>query len=299
MRALAILAALACLCAPARAQVKLDRSCDAPAPAPCAIHLSIEGPITVETASAFAALLEAEETRAGRSVKPVVAIRSSGGDVNVAMKIGHDIRKRAGETVSTGPCHSACVFLAMGGVERNLAGIGLHRPYFARSETDSLAEADARYKRMVRLISAYMFEMNISDELQRLIVFTPPGEIRLLSQIEAARMGLNGVDPAYDELRAGQQAAQYGLSSMDWRNRLRALDKQCGLESDLRSALDAQKRDECRSRLRERILWGLDEKGYARLLSLADESCKGMAPDQPERRLCLRKIAEELRPAPR
>jgi hypothetical protein len=249
----------------------------------------------VETARAFAALLETEEKRTGASVKSIVTIHSTGGDVTAAVSIGREIRKRAGETFSNGPCHSACVFVAMGGVQRNIQGIGLHRPYFAKSDTDVLAEADARYKRMMRLVADYVFEMNISDELLRLIVSIPPDEMRLLSQLDARRIGLNGVDPAYDEMRTGQVAASYGLSSAEWRHRLTLLDRQCGREADMRSREALRAREDCQKTLRERILWGFDEAAYERLNHSSANRCRAMAPDSPERRACVRQIADAIR----
>ncbi len=249
----------------------------------------------VETARTFALLLDAEQKRTGAKVRPIVTLQSTGGDVTAAMSIGREIRKRAGETFSNGPCHSACVFVAMGGVERNIAGIGLHRPYFAKFETDVLAEADARYKRLMRLVAEYLFEMNISDDVLRMIVSIPPDEMRLLSQMDARRIGLNGVDPAYDELRIAQAAAQYGLSSAEWRQRLTSLDRQCGREADMRSREAVRGREDCQNKLRERVLWGFDEATYARLNHSSANRCQAMAPDSPERRACVRQIADAIR----
>lgn len=275
--------------------VTLQEACETVGRAGCVMRVSIVGPIMIETAHTFAAMLDFEQKRAGASVKPIVSIQSTGGDVIAAMSIGREIRKRAGETFSNGPCHSACVFVAMGGVERNIAGIGLHRPYFARSETDVLAEADARYKRLIRLVADYVFEMNISDEVLRMITSIPPDEMRLLGQLDARRIGLNGVDPAYDEMRIGQAAAQYGLSSAEWRQRLTLLDRQCGREADMRSREALRGREECQNRLRERVLWGFDEATFERLNHSTANRCRAMAPDSPERRACVRQIADAIR----
>lgn len=276
-------------------KVTLQQGCETPGQPACLVRLSIEGPITSETAQAFASLLEDEQKRARATLKPIVTLQSTGGDVSSAMSMGREIRKRAGETFSNGPCHSACVFVAMGGVERNIAGIGLHRPYFAKSETDVLAEADVHYKRMVRLVADYLFEMNIAEDILRMIMVIPPGEMRLLTQPEARRIGLNGVDPAYDELRIGQEAAQYGLSSADWRQRLSSLDRQCGREADMRSREALRGREECQSKLRERVLWGFDEETFARLNRTAGTQCPQMNPETPKQRACMRQIAEAIR----
>ncbi|MDB5641458.1 MAG: hypothetical protein JWN07_775 [Hyphomicrobiales bacterium] len=275
--------------------VKLNEICETRGRPGCPVHLSIEGAITAETARSFASLLELEQKRVGAWLRPVVSIQSTGGDLQAAMAIGREIRKRTGTIQSAGPCHSACVFAAMGGVERKLAGIGLHRPYFAYSDTNVFAEADARYKRMLRLIVDYLFEMNISDDVLRVMVAVPPGEMRVLSAPDARRIGLNGVDPAYDEFRTGQEAAQYGISSFELRRRQAALEQQCGREDDMRSLADMHKRETCRTSMRERLLWGLDEETYARLNRSTQDRCRMLAPDSPERRQCVRRVADALR----
>lgn len=235
--------------------VRLNEICETPRSTLCVVRLSIDGAITDETARSFASLLDLEQKRTQSTLKPIVTIHSTGGDVQAAMAIGRDIRRRTGTVSSNGPCHSACVFVAMGGVERNIAGIGLHRPYFVKSDTNDFHEADARYKKMQRSVVEYMGEMNISDALMRMMFSVPPGDMRLLPPTEARTIGLNGVDPAYDEFRTGQEAAKYGVSSAELRRRHAALETQCGREAEMRSLADLRKRDECRASLRERILW--------------------------------------------
>jgi hypothetical protein len=301
--ALACLAASVILGAPAAVaqppgasgHVSLREACETKVRASCIVRLSIEGAITAEVGSSFSALLEAEEKRVGAGVKPVVTIQSPGGDVGAAMSIGREIRKRAGEVFSNGPCHSACVFLAMGGVERNIAGIGLHRPYFANVDTDVLAEADARYKKMLRRIADYLYEMNISEDVLRVMMSIPPDEMRLLSQIDARRIGLIGVDPAWDELRTGREAAHYGLSSAEWRQRLILIEKQCGREADMRSREALRAREDCQTKLRERVLWGFDEAALARLKTSTANRCGATGPDTLERRQCVREVADLIR----
>ncbi len=275
--------------------VKLNEICESRGRPGCPVQLSIEGQITAETARSFTSLIELEQKRVGATIRPVVNIQSTGGDLQAAMVIGREIRLRTGTIRSTGPCHSACVFAAMGGVERHLAGIGLHRPYFAYADTNLFSEADARYKKMLRLIMDYMFEMNISEELLRVMISVPPGEMRLLPLPDARRIGLNGVDPAYDEFRTGQEAAQYGLTSMELRRREVAIETQCGREEDMRSLADLHKRDACRKATRERIMWGLDEQNLVKFNRATEERCRELEPDSLERRLCVRRVADALR----
>lgn len=279
--------------------VKLNTVCEKRVRNGCSVELSIEGLITQETARSFSSLLELEQKRSGANLRPVLTIQSTGGDLNAAIAIGRDLRKRAGIVISNGPCHSACVFAAMGGVERSLAGIGLHRPYFANSEANVFADADARYKKMTRLITDYLFEMNISEDLLRLMFSVPPGEMRLLPLQDARRIGLNGIDPAFDEFRTGQEAAQYEISSAELRRRHAALDTQCGREEDMRSVADLRKREECKKTSRERVLWGFSEETFARLSRSVSDHCTGTAPESPERLQCTRTLAKAIKLEPR
>jgi hypothetical protein len=259
------------------------------------VRLSIEGAITAETGRSFASLLELEQQRSGSTLRPVVTIQSTGGDLYAALAIGREIRKRTGAVASPGPCHSACVFAAMGGVERNITGIGLHRPYFAHSDTNVFAEADARYKRMLRLITDYLAEMNISEDLLRLMISVPPGEMRLLPAPDARRIGLNGVDPAFDEFRTGQEAAQYGISSAELRRRHASLDQHCGREDEIRSLAELHKREDCKAKLRERVLWGFDDASFALLNRTSAELCKAIEAETHEKKMCVRRVAEAIR----
>lgn len=301
----ALIGLFACLIAfgplPALAQmaeappnVKLNAICEEPTRFGCPVDLSIEGLITADAARAFGSLLELEQKRAGTPLRPTVTIQSAGGDLAAAMFIGREIRKRLGVVVSNGPCHSACVFVAMGGVERNVAGIGLHRPYAISADAASFGEVDMRHKKMIQMVRDYLFEMNIADDVMRVMLAIPPGEMLHLPGPDARRVGLNGLDPAFEELRTAQEAREYGLSSAELRRRHASLDTYCGREDDMRSVAELRKRNECRTKIRDRVLWGLDEERYASLVKSSSESCKALKAESIERRSCVRSIAESL-----
>jgi hypothetical protein len=76
---------------------------------------------------------------------------SPGGDLREAMKIGRLIRSLFLRTEIYDVCASACVYLAIAGVEREPVApkerehiIGLHRPYFSGTEFGELAPGDAK-----------------------------------------------------------------------------------------------------------------------------------------------------------
>ena len=277
------------------ARVRLTKPCDKPTPGGCIIHVSLEGTITADTPQKLLAVLNDEMRRISAPVVPYLNIASPGGDVNAAMQIGDLLRKTTASVVSSGPCHSACVFVAVGGVERNLSGVGIHRPFFAQTQAKNFADADQRYKKMMTAVRAYLLEMNISDDLLRVMIAVPPGEMQVLSSLEAKRMGINGLDPAWDEYMTAREARTYGLTSAELRKRKASIETQCGREDLMRSLAELQKREECRRNVRERILWGMSDDKVMRLTAMSDQICREKPSDSDETRDCRLMIAERLR----
>lgn len=276
------------------AQVRLTRPCEKPAPGGCIVHISMEGTITAETTPKLLAILNDEMRRTNVPAVPYLTIASPGGDLNAAMQIGDLLRKTTATVVSGGPCHSACVFIAVGGVERNLSGIGVHRPFFAQTQARNFAEADQRYKKMMISVRAYLNEMNISDDLLRLMIAVPPGEMQVLSPVEAKRIGINGIDPAWDEYMTAREARAYGLNSAELRKRRAVIETQCGREDMMRSLAELQKREICRSSLREKIFWGMSEEKVSRLARLAEQNCADKTKED-DMRDCRLTLAERIR----
>ena len=276
------------------AQVTLIKPCERPVPTGCVVHVGIDGTIGADTAQKFVAVLN-DEIRKSGPIIPHLHIASPGGDVNAAMQIGEVLRKTRASVFSGGPCHSACVFIAVGAVERNLSGIGVHRPFFAQTQAHDFAEADQRYKKMIRSVRAYLDEMNISDDLMRIMLAVPPGEMQVLSPVEAKRIGINGIDPAWDEFRTAQEARTYGLTSAELRKRQAQIEVQCGREELMRSLAEVQKRDTCRTNIREKILWGLTEDKIAQLRKMEAQLCTDGPATADERRQCTLILAQKLR----
>ena len=277
------------------ARVWLTKPCEKPSPGGCIIHISLEGTITSDTPQKLLAILNEEMRRISAPVVPYLNIASPGGDVNAAMQIGDLLRKTTATVVSSGPCQSACVFVAVGGVERNLSGVGIHRPFFAQTQAKNFSDADQRYKKMMSSVRSYLQEMNISDDLLRMMVAVPPGEMQLLSPVEAKRIGINGFDPAWDEYVTAREARAYGLTSAELRKRRAVIESQCGREELMRSLAELQKREECRRNLRERILWGMSEEKVSRLSAMSEQMCREKPLDSDETRNCRLTLAERIR----
>jgi ATP-dependent protease ClpP protease subunit len=276
------------------ARVRLTRPCEKPERGGCIIHISIKGTIVADTPPKLLAILNDEMRRINAPVVPYLNIASPGGDVNAAMQIGDLLRKTTATVVSGGPCHSACVFIAVGGVERNLSGIGVHRPFFAQTQAKNFADADQRYKKMITAVRAYLTEMNMSDDLLRMMIAVPPGEMQVLSPVEAKRIGINGIDPAWDEYITAREARAYGLTSAELRKRKAVIETQCGREDLMRSLAELQKRESCRNSLREKIFWGMSEEKVSRLARLAEQACTDKAKED-EMRDCRLMLAERIR----
>jgi len=127
------------------------------------------------------------------------------------------------------------------------------------------------------------------------MIGVPPGEMQLLSPIDAKRMGINGIDPAWDEYMTAREARTYGLTSAELRKRLAAIETQCGREDMMRSLAEVQKRQECRTKLRQRFLWDMSEDKVARLAMMSDQICREKPSESDANRDCRLTLAERIR----
>lgn len=125
----------------------------------------INGAITKSLSTVFSNVLKPANHQACR--EQVVLIQSHGGDIDVAMHIGQQIRDHKMSTDMHGYCESACAFIFVGGVHRYVhktsqeqadSRLGVHQPaselLFHRcipSETDD--------PRVMQRITQYLFHM--------------------------------------------------------------------------------------------------------------------------------------------
>jgi hypothetical protein len=98
---------------------------------------------------------------AGRGPDATLFLRSSGGSVREAMRMGRLIRRHRMSTEVTGTCSGACAFVAAGGVRR-FAGPA------ARVGVDRLWERNSRGEVPTSAfeVSAYLEEMGVNRSLQ-------------------------------------------------------------------------------------------------------------------------------------
>lgn len=157
-------------------------------------------------------------------VTPMVHINSEGGSVSSAIRIGRMLRDLNAWTMvpAAGACSSSCVFLLIGGVDRNAWGrVGVHRPYFeSLDRRRTQAEVSADIRALDTMIMTYLRDMNISLNFLDFMKGVPADQMRWLSESDLQTFGLSAPDPVFDELRTAQEAWRYGTTSAIFRQRM-------------------------------------------------------------------------------
>ncbi|WP_040639740.1 COG3904 family protein [Microvirga lotononidis] len=175
----------------------------------------MSGRIVPGDAKRFEALLAKE----GPSISGV-ALRSPGGDVDEAMRIGRIVRAKllrtlapisspegnvcmmggSPEQASECVCLSSCFLIYAGGVMRGGNVLGLHRPRYDEAFFANLPleAANRRYGAVIERIKAYLLEMGIGDRYLDRMLRVSSSEMEILSKDEADR-DLNGFIPAMAE----------------------------------------------------------------------------------------------------
>lgn len=116
----------------------------------------------------------------------VVMLKSPGGDVREAIKIGNLIEKLKLITMVDyiDGCYSACLYIYVSGLPRSTAiKIGVHRPTFNKEYFKNIGpgQAEKRYNKMMQETNDYLREKGVSEELITIIVNTSSNSMRLLT----------------------------------------------------------------------------------------------------------------------
>lgn len=199
----------------------------------------------------------------------IINLASTGGDVDAAMAIGRWARAHSAITMvdsigsSDALCYSSCALVYIGGALRlNMGQIGLHRPYLA-GPPRAPDEVRAAVYEMVRGVQEYVEEVGVTLEFAQIMFNTPPSEMRVFSGAEILDL-VPERDPMSDELRVAHDAAWYGLTTDEYRQREAESEHQCRLVNanfaDLRNC-------------REAIRWGLSQSVYVRRIGTLWERC--------------------------
>lgn len=216
------------------------------------------------------------------------SIRSNGGDINTAMRIGRLLRK-AEANVETCSCQSACVLVLVAGVTRGgcagNARIGVHRIYAAtidsRATTDEIRN---HHRKLLTEIRDYLDEMSAPQTLLELMESVPPESMRYLSKQEQERYGLLGDDPAWNEKQTAHEARRSGLSSAEFRRRDALARAQCGYEGIAPAGYAP------RATCRGAIMWGISKEDLSNLLPVAMDQCGNLSGEA--QRVCFIRVLQ-------
>ena len=137
-----------------------------------------------------------------RSIRPdvdelTVFLSSPGGDVFAAIELGEEIRRLWALTSvdDDEECFGACVLVLAAGVRRTPASknVGLQRMSFAQKD-------------VAKKVEAYLFRMGMPKKLfQEIAAQQSSNKLRLLDSGRLKALGLEGIDPAYEQwLRANE-----------------------------------------------------------------------------------------------
>jgi hypothetical protein len=165
--------------------------------------------------------------------KHVLDLDSAGGQVEDAMRIG-DFIAETRWTVwvrEDSICHSACVFLLSAGDVRRIAGkVGIHRIIRMSSTASTRAELNAELRVVQGRVRDYLERNGTGVAVADLMMAVPNRSLRLLTDEELQRFGLDGVNPAQDDLDRLRLQRECGDDFVARRDGFaRAYDRKCHL----------------------------------------------------------------------
>jgi hypothetical protein len=194
---------------------------------------------------AFASLIERVTVTADDLgiEKRLLDINSPGGRVEDAIRAGDFIAESHWSIwVREGAiCHSACVFILAAGDIRMIAGqVGIHRIIRMSSTATSLAELSEELQAVYDRVRAYFERNGAASAVVDLMTAVPNRNLRLLSNDELQLYGLDGVNPAQDDLDRLKLMRKCGEPFVARRDSfIRAFERQCRRpERDLKAIND-------------------------------------------------------------
>ncbi|WP_202842947.1 hypothetical protein [Luteimonas saliphila] len=184
---------------------ELDRDAIAAALEPCAARGVLRLRYTGKINAGFAQLMQrvthvADELEIG---KRVLDLDSSGGMVEDAIRAGDRIADaRWTLWVREGAvCHSACVFLLAAGDVRMISGrVGIHRIIRMSSTATTRAELNRELRVVYERVRDYLERNGAATAVADMMMAVPNRNLRLLAADELSLYGLDGINPAQDDL---------------------------------------------------------------------------------------------------
>lgn len=163
--------------------------------------------------------------------KRVLDLDSAGGLVEDAIRAG-DFIAASRWTIwvrEESICHSACVFLLSAGDVRRIAGqVGIHRLIRMSSTATTRGELNAELRLVHGRVRDYLERNGSSVDVADLMMAVPNRSLRMLSDDELLRYGLDGVNPAQDDLDRLRLQRECGEDFVARRDAFaRAFDRKC------------------------------------------------------------------------
>ena len=132
------------------------------------------------------------ESRTQHLRRGLVFLSSPGGVIRDALDIGAQIRNRGFSTSVTDECVSACGLVWLSGTRRYLnngSRLGFHAAYTkSGNQTNESGVANAE-------IGSFLTHLGYSLPVIQFVTLAPPNEVRWLTRIDAARLGIQ-IQPA-------------------------------------------------------------------------------------------------------
>lgn len=221
---------------------------------PCATRGLVRLRYTGKINSEFTALVERVAAIADRLEldKRVLDIDSSGGQVEDAIKAG-DAIGASGWTIwvrEGAVCHSACVLILGAGDVRMVSGhVGIHRIIRMSSTATTRAELNKELQAVYGRVKEYLERNGVAVAVADMMMAVPNRNLRLLSSDELLQYGLDGTNPAQDDLDRLQLMRKCGEEFVRRRDSFqRAFDRECKAPDRELEELNA-----CGLELRERF----------------------------------------------
>ncbi|MBJ6980037.1 hypothetical protein [Luteimonas sp. MC1895] len=220
--------------------------------APCQevglLRLRYQGKIN----AGFHALVERVAAVADRMAigKRVLDIDSTGGQVEDAVKAG-DAIGASGWTIwvrEGASCHSACVLILGAGDVRMISGpVGIHRIIRMSSTATSRGQLNEELQAVYGRVKEYLARNGVAVAVADMMMAVPNRNLRLLTAEELLEYGLDGTNPAQDDLDRLQLMRKCGEDFVRRRDAFqRNFDRQCKMPER-----ELEELNECGLTLRE------------------------------------------------
>lgn len=182
----------------------------------------------------------------------VLDIDSTGGRIEEAILAGDAIAE-SGWTIwvrEDAICHSSCVLVLAAGDMRLIAGkTGVHRMVRIDSEATSRAELDRELRDIYQQVKEYLQRNGASVAVADLMMTVPNRSLRLLTDDELRRFGLEGRNAAEDDLQRIELARRCGEDFVRRKDGFyRAFERECTQHDEIVTDMNA-----CGLGLRERF----------------------------------------------